>query len=44
MGHNRFLIDPGPSDADNGKPDPSAGNPPLHQTGGGVGKKKSALE
>ena len=30
MGHNRTLIGPGPSDADNGKPDLYTGSPPLH--------------
>ena len=39
-GHNRTLIDPGPSDADNGKPDIRAGSPLLHYPGSGVGKTK----
>ena len=40
MGHNRTLIDPGPSDADNGRPDLCTGSPPLHYHGSGVRKKK----
>ena len=40
MGRNRHLSVPGPSDADNGKPDLCTGSPPLHYLGSGVGKKK----
>ena len=39
MGRNRHLSVPGPSDADNGKPDLCTGSPPLHYLGSGVGKK-----
>ena len=42
-GHNRILNDPGPSDADNGKPDLGTGSPPLHYPGSGVDKKKKKL-
>ena len=43
-GRNRVLNDPGPYDADNGKPDLRAGSPPLHYLGSGVEKKKSAWQ
>ena len=40
-GHSRILNDPGPSNADNGKPDLCTGSPPLHYPGSDVGKKSA---
>ena len=43
-GQNRTLIDPGPSDADNGKPDLWTGSPPPHYIVVASEKKKKKLQ